>query len=84
MDRVQKWFKNNSKRRPSKIINKLRFPRSRPNADLALVHAPRIKIFKETFINRIPKIYKTIPNHMKDLEQNKFKRMIKTTTLKPP
>ena len=56
------------------ITNKIRFPRSRQNADLGLVRAPRLRIFKNTFINRIPKIYKSIPTDMKRLNLNKFKK----------
>ena len=71
-------------KKPVNFINKIRFPRSRPNSDLALVRAPRLKVFKNTFINRIPKIYKSIPNQMKVLNQNQFKREIKSTRLDPP
>ena len=71
-------------KKPRKIISKIRFPRSRPNSDLALVRAPRLKIFKNLFINRIPSIYKTIPSQMKELNENKFKTKLKLISIKLP
>ena len=71
-------------KKPRKIIGKIRFPRSRPNAELGLLRAPRLKIFKNTFINRIPTIYKAIPNELKHEGPITFRRKLKKIKIRKP
>ena len=68
---------------PKSIIDQLRMPRSRRNAKLGLNIYPKNKKFRNTFINKIPEVYDTIPDKLRIIKPSIFKKKLRRLRLKP-
>ena len=67
---------------PKSIISKLKMPRTRTNARLGLKIYPRNKKFKNTFINKIPEVYGSIPDNLRKIKPSIFKKKLKKITIR--
>ena len=70
-----------STRRPEKVIDLIKMPRTRTKAKMTTKHRPRTKIYPRTTISAGIDLYNQLPDELKSLDDKEFKRRIKKMTL---
>ena len=73
-----------SRRKPSHFTSKIRMPRSQASAKPALLYNNKSSEFDRTTLKKGLSLYNTIPDDLKKLWHNNFKKKIRDIYFKPP
>ena len=68
-------------RKPNQLIEAIRFPRTRPGAQMTTKHNPKTETYRRSTIYQLVQLYNQLPQHTKNCGQEDLKKIMKNLEL---